>query len=800
MYQELTLSQIYRACDPTELGCESSEEIQPIDTIIGQARAVRALRFGLDIQNLGFNIYVSGIPGSGRTTATERYLHEFAAKRPTPDDWVYVNNFHDNLKPNAIRLPAGMAKTFKQDMETLVEDAIKDLKAAFESDEYTRHKESLINSYQEKKQSLLNQLGKLAQDEGFILQPTPMGLMSIPAKDGRAITEEEFGQLNEAQKEQLSSKQKNVKLAMEDATRTAQSLDKDLRRELEELDQQVAKYAIQHHFEELTEKYQQLAEVPDYIEHVRQDILKHLTELTSDEEEQPQSPLLRRAPRQEPTRKYGVNILVDNAETKGAPVVLEMNPTYANLIGRVEHEAVFGALLTDFTLIRSGALHRANGGFLVLPLEDLLRNPFAWEALKRSLENEKIEIEDISERYGFSTKSLQPEPIELNIKVVIIGRPDIYHLLLQYDEKFQELFKVKADFDTSMERTEENIHAYMSFVCNLVNRDNLRHLDQSALARLVEHGSRLVSDQGKLSTHFGDLSDVLREASYYAVQADSEQVTAEHVDQAIEERFFRSSLIRDRLQEMIARDIIKIDVTGDKTGQVNGLSVISLGDISFGQPSRITTSLNLGKDGVIDIEREAELSGPIHTKGVLILSGYIADKYARDKPLTLSARLVFEQNYSGVEGDSASSTELYALLSALSGLPIRQGVAVTGSVNQKGEVQAIGGVNEKVEGFFEVCRAKGLTGEQGVLIPASNVSDLMLKEDLRTAVEAGKFHLWSVRHVDEGIELLTGIKAGARQEDGTFEPDTVNARVDARLRQMAEELEQFGKEDAGEQS
>ncbi|MFN2195838.1 MAG: Lon protease family protein [Anaerolineales bacterium] len=798
MYQELSLSQIYRVCDPVELGCNSSDEIQPIDTIIGQSRAVRALRFGLDIHNLGFNIYVSGIPGSGRTTATERYLHEFAAKRPTPDDWVYVNSFHDNLKPNAIRLPAGTAETFKQDMEALVENAIKDLKAAFESEEYTRHKESLINSYQEKKQGLLNQLGKQAETEGFVLKPTPMGLMSIPAKDGRAITEEEFVKLSDEEKEELSNKQKNVKAAMDEATRQAQTLDKDLRRELEELDQQVAEYAIQHHFAELTEKYGDLEEIPQHIEHVRQDILKNLAELTADEEEQPQPPVLRRAPHQDATRKYGINILVDNAELEGAPVILETNPTYANLIGRVEHEAVFGALLTDFTLIRPGALHRANGGFLVLPLEDLLRNPFSWEALKRSLENEKIEIEDISERYGFSTKSLEPEPIPLDTKVVLIGRPDLYHLLLEVDEKFQELFKVKADFDTSMDRTEENIHAYTAFVCNLVNRDHLRHLDQGALARLVEHGSRLVSDQEKLSTHFGDLSDVLREASYYAVQDGREKVTAEHIQQAIEERFFRSSLIRDRLQEMIARDVIKIETTGEKTGQVNGLSVISLGDIQFGQPSRITISLNLGKDGVIDIEREAELSGPIHTKGVLILSGYLAEKYARDKPLTLSARLVFEQNYSGVDGDSASSTELYALLSALSGLPIRQGIAVTGSVNQKGEVQAIGGVNQKVEGFFEVCQAKGLTGDQGVLIPEQNVRDLMLKEDVRRAVEAGKFHLWSVKHVDEGIELLTGVKAGQRQEDGQFEPDSVNALVDAHLRQMAEDLEQFGKEDDSE--
>jgi lon-related putative ATP-dependent protease len=801
MAQELTLQEVYRICDPATLGCRSSAEVGTRDIIIGQDRAVSALRFGLDIKNKGFNIYVSGVPGSGRTTATERYLHEFASKKPVPDDWIYVNNFKDRLQPNAICLPAGRARKFRKDMEAMVKSAIQDLKAMFESEEYTRHKEELVNAVQQKKQDLLDHLNQEAQQEGFVLQPTPMGLLSVPGRKGRPITEEEFLKLTEQEKEELSARQQKIKGVMEEATRKAQNLDRELRKRLEELDREVAEYAIRQHFEALHEIYSDLDEIPQFLEDVRSDLLDHLDEFTGTQEDE-QNPLdmLRPRPRQDPTRKYAVNLLVDHGEQEGAPVVVEMNPTYNNLIGRVEHEAVFGALVTDFTLIRAGALHRANGGYLVLPMEELLRNPFAWDALKRALENQKIEIEDVTERYGLTTQTLRPEPIPLDMKVVLIGRPDLYQLLLRYDESFRELFKVKADFDTQMDRNEENIQNYLSFVCNLVNYDGLRHLDQEALARVVEFASRLVDDQEKLTTHFGNMSDVIREASYYATQDGDELVRRKHVDRAIEGRYYRSGLIRDRIQEMIARDTIKITVTGARVGEVNGLSVISLGDIRFGQPSRITASISLGKEGVVDIEREAELGGPIHTKGVLILSGYLAEKYAQDKPLSLSARLVFEQNYSGVEGDSASSAELYALLSALSGASIRQGIAVTGSVNQRGEIQAIGGVNEKIEGFYEVCKIKGLTGDQGVLIPASNIKNLMLKEEVRTAIEKGEFHVWTVTTVDEGIELLTGIPAGERQEDGRFPADTINARVDARLRELAERMEKFGKDEENPES
>ncbi len=496
--------------------------------------------------------------------------------------------------------------------------------------------------------------------------------------------------------------------------------------------------------------------------------------------------------REAPFKKYEVNVIMDNSNAKGAPVVMELNPTYQNLFGRTEKEAQFGALITDFTMIRGGSLHKANSGYLIIPVEDLLRNPFSYDGLKRAIRNQRISIEEVEERLGFVfTKSLKPMPIPSSTKVILIGDPYLYQQLLALDMEFNELFKVKAEFDTIMERTQENVQQYAAFVCMLCQKEELKHLDSSGIAKLVEHSSRLAEDQLKLSTRFSEIADIVREANFYAEQEKSEYVSANHVKKAIEEKIYRSKLIQEKIQEMITRGVILIDTEAERVGQVNGLSVTGLGDLAFGTPSRVTVSVGLGREGVIDIEREAKMGGPIHTKGVLILSGYLNQKYAQDKPLSLAARLVFEQNYGGVEGDSASSTELYAILSALSGLPIKQNLAVTGSVNQKGEVQAIGGVNEKIEGFFEVCKAKGFTANQGVMIPESNVQNLMLKEEIVEAVKAGKFHIYPVKTIDEGIEVLTGVKAGEKMQEGTYEIDTVNYRVDKNLKEMAEKLKEF---------
>ncbi len=561
---------------------------------------------------------------------------------------------------------------------------------------------------------------------------------------------------------------------------------------IKNLNHDIALYAIGNLVAELKEKYTDVPEIPEYIEAVKGDILENLQTFLGVAEQPGVPPQFQALIRELPFRKYDVNIIVDNAGTKGAPVIVEQNPTFQNLLGKIEKEVQFGIFTTDFTMIRPGSLHKANGGYLVLSVEDLLRNPFSWDGLKTALKTGKAVIEEPGERMGFITaKTIKPEAIPLDIKVTLIGTPMLYQLLYRLDPDFKELFKVKADFDIVMERNDENAGKYADFMCNLVREEKLRHLDRDAIARMIEYGSRLAEDQQKLSTRFAVVGDLIREANFYAAEERAEQIGRSHITKAIEEKIYRSNLIQKKIEEFIRRGIFLIETEGEKVGQVNGLSVIGLGDFAFGRPSRVTASIGVGREGIMDIEREAALGGPIHTKGVLIVSGYLNNNYARDKPLSLSARLVFEQSYEGIEGDSASSTELYALLSALSGLPLKQYLAVTGSVNQKGEVQAIGGVNEKLEGFFEVCKAKGLNGEQGALIPASNVQNLMLKEEIAEAAKAGKFRIYPVRTIDEGIEILTGVPAGVRRDDGTYEEGTVNYLVDRRLREMAETMRGF---------
>ncbi len=799
MIEELPVERLYHRCDPTAIPIPSSQSASRLKTIIGQERAVKAMKFGLGIQSKGFNLYVSGLPGTGRTTAIKQFLEELAAAQPTPPDWCYVNNFTDPSRPNAILLPPGKAMEFQKDMERLVREAVREIRSAFESDQYAALKDETLRGFQQQKQTLLENIHQYARQEGFIIQPTPVGLLTIPLVDGKPLEEAEFLRLPDEQKEDILARQKKVQEALEATLRQARLADRAAAEALQQLDQRVATFAMQRMIEELKEKYRSVAEVNEFIDQVQKDMLENLALIRGEGEgeEESQTSTGGRRSRQTPLRKYSVNVLVDNSTLSGAPVVLEMNPTLPNLFGKIEQEAQFGTLVTDFTLIRQGALHRANGGYLVLPFQQVLANPFAWESLKRALENQEIVIEEIGERVGFATRSLRPEPIPLNVKVILIGTPVLFLLAQELDDQFAELFKVKADFDTMMERNERLLEDYLAFVGTLCENEGLLHLDREALARFVEIGSRLADDQRKLSVRFRELSDILREANYYAQQDSVEHIQVRHLEKALDEQRYRSNLVQERIYEMIQRGTLKIEVSGQRVGQVNGLSVLTLGDYSFGQPSRITVSVGLGREGVIDIEREAKLGGPIHTKGVLILSGYLSEKFAHDKPLSLAARLVFEQSYRGVEGDSASSAELYALLSALADVPLKQGIAVTGSVNQKGEIQAIGGVNEKVEGFFDVCQALGLDGQQGVIIPAGNVENLMLKEPVRQAVREGNFHIWAVNTVEEGIEILSGLPAGQRGRDGRYEENTLFARVDARLRQMAEQLEKFGRSPEG---
>ncbi len=791
MANELSFERLMKECDPKLMRCETTEEMAPIEGIIGQERAVKALKFGLDIKERGFNIYVAGVPGTGRATAVKDFLEQIAKTKPVPHDWCYVNNFRNPYEPKAIKLPPSKGKDFQEDMKNLISEARRALPKAFESEEYATKREATTRAIEEERDKLFAQLNKKAQEEGFVLQSTPIGLLTIPVMGGQPLSDQDFMALSPRIREDIQKRREKLNADLRSAVRQLKGLEGKINEELKELNREVALYAIGHSAADVTEKYKEFTEVVTYVREVQDDILENLAQFIK-EPEAPPVPFPALWMKELPFRKYEVNVMVDNSDLRGAPVVMELNPTHQNLFGRIEKEAQFGVLTTDFTMIRGGSLHKANGGYLVLPAEDLLRNLFSWDGLKAALMNERIIVEEAGERLGFiATRGLRPTPIPLNVKVVLIGNPLIYNMLYMLDMDFKELFKVKADFDITMDRTEENMRKYASFICTFCRKEKLKHLDASAVAKTIEYGSRLAGDQGKLSTRFAEVADVIREANFYATQDGSKYIAAGHVKKAIEEKVYRSNLIQEKIQEMIQRSILLIDTEGEAVGQVNGLSVISLGDFAFGRPSRVTASVGLGREGLIDIEREAKLGGPIHTKGVMILSGYLAEKYAKDKPLSLSAHLVFEQSYEEVEGDSASSTELYAILSNLSGLPIKQAIAVTGSVNQKGEVQAIGGVNEKVEGFFEVCKAKGLTGRQGVIIPESNAQNLMLKEEVVDAVKAGKFHIHPVKTIDQGIEILTGVRAGARQPDGTFEGGTVNHRVDRRLREMAERLREF---------
>jgi lon-related putative ATP-dependent protease len=764
----------------------------PIREIIGQERAVRALKFGLGIKDHGFNIYVAGYPGTGRKTAVKNFVEELAKGKPVPPDWCYVNNFSNQYEPKAVQLPAGKGKEFRDSVKSLIENIRTALPKAFESEDYASRREATIRILEKQRKELIDKLNAKAQQEGFVIQSTPIGLLLIPVINGKPLSQEELIGLPQETKDKIQEKREKLESELRNTMRQFLDMERKIGEALKKLNREVALYAIGHLVEGLIEKYAGNAEITDYLNDVQNDILDNLSQFIKQGEPQQRMPFPVPWMRESRFRKYAVNVVVDNSDCKGAPVVMETNPNYQNLVGRTEKEAQFGALVTDFTMIRGGSLHKANNGFLIIPVEELLQNPFSYEGLKRALRDEKIVIEEPQERYGFiSTKSLKPEPIPLTAKVILIGNPFLYQQLFILDSDFKELFKVKAEFDTTMARTEENVKKYAAFVCMLCEKEKLKHLDGSALAQLVEYSQRIAEDQQKLSTRFAEVADLVREANFYATEENSNLVTGNHVEKAIEEKIYRSKLIQEKVQEMIERGILLIDTDVEKVGQVNGLSVMGLGDFAFGSPSRVTASIGLGREGVVDIEREAKMGGPIHTKGVLILSGYLNEKYARDKPLSLSARLVFEQSYGGVEGDSASSTELYALLSALSGLPIKQRIAVTGSVNQKGEVQAIGGVNEKIEGFFEVCKAKGLTGQQGVMIPYSNIQNLMLKEEIVDAVKVGKFHIYSAKTIDEGIEVLTGVKAGERRQDGTFEEETVNYRVDKQLKEMAEKLKEF---------
>jgi len=790
MIEELDYTQVRRTCPKDMLICDNTSEVEPLKEIIGQARAVQALQLGLDIQEEGFNIYVAGLPGTGKKTAIMTFLENKAKTMPVPPDWCYVYNFEDSTKPNALKLPAGKGVKFVRDMEKFIEEMKKALIAAFESKEYANRRDETVNKFEEKKLQLMNELNKKAQEAGFVIQRSQIGVIILPVINGQVINEQQFNILPQNVKDDIINRRKKLQEELRTAFGQFREIDREATAALEKFNKEVANFALEPLIEALIEDYGEIEECVEYLKAVKADILKNLDSIIGAQQAQP-SPISMAlgGATPDPTHRYKVNLIVDNSKLDGAPVIMEMTPSHDKLFGTTEKEARFGTLVTDYTMIRGGTAHEANGGFLILPIEELLRSVGSYEALKRAILDKKLEIEDLMTRMGYmATRSLRPEPIPFTAKVILVGDPKYYYLLYQLDSEFKKIFKVKAEFDSIMDRTKENVHEYIKFMCTLSTKENLKHLDSTGISSLIEYSSRIAGDQEKLSIHFAEISDIIREANYYAQKSNSEYITGEHIRKAVEAKVYRSNLIEDKIKEMIKRGTILVDTDGEHVGQVNGLAVLDIGDYSFGKPSRITASVGIGKEGIIDIEKKAELGGPTHTKGVHILTGFLTQRYAKKHPLSLAARITFEQSYSGVDGDSASSAETYAILSALSGVPIKQQYAVTGSVNQKGEVQAIGGVNQKIEGFFDLCKVRGLTGEQGVVIPKSNVKNLMLREDVVEAIKEKKFHIYAVETIDQGIEVLTGVPAGAPNEEGAYPEGTINYLVQKKLDEMAKLL------------
>ena len=785
--------QLRWTCDPASLPFRTTAELRGDEVIIGQDRAVRALDLGLTIAQPGYNIYISGPVGTGRTTYAVKQIQAAASARPAPPDWCYLYSFRQPDQPIAVSLPRGRGLQFRKDMERFVGELKDAIRKLFASEQFESRRAQLLQSFETRINEIWQGLENEARGLGFLLQRTPAGIATVPmGPSGEPITPDQFAALSETQRDEIQRRGRQLQESVGESLRRVRALEREARDAMRELEQQAVRSTASDPVARLKEQNADNAEIAGWLDQLLDDVVEHLDQFKEAEEPASPFPIPLMGRRGDQLQRYRVNLVVDNSHVQGAPVVMEANPTYYNLLGKVEYRGEFGALLTDFTMIKAGALQSANGGFLILQVKDLLLTPFSWEGLKRALKSGEARIENIGEQLGvIPTATLRPEPIPLEVKVILIGTPMIFQLLYTFDEDFRKLFKVKADFDVEMDRTPETTAGYAAAVAAICAKHHLRPFDQGAVARILEHSARLAERQDRLSTRFNDVAEVIFEADAWAAQAGRDVVTATDVATAIQEKIYRSNRVEERLRELIAQGQILVDVAGAKPGQVNGLSVLQMGDYTFGHPSRITARTFVGGRGVVNIERETDMSGRIHSKGVAIMAAYLGGKYAQDRPLSLNASLTFEQTYSEVDGDSASSTELYALLSELAAVPIDQGIAVTGSVNQKGEIQPIGGVNEKIEGFFHACKVIGLTGTQGVMIPAQNRTNLMLREDVLQAVREGQFHVWAVRTIDEGLEVLTGLPAGEAGEDGGYAEGTVNALVSRRLAQLAERLRRF---------
>jgi len=795
--QELPLEMLRWTCEEKDFCVDCSEKVEFSEEIIGQPRAIEAIKIGLDVYSLGYNIFITGLAGTGRTTTIRKLMQQLEKKSEPPPDILYVYNFSDPDCPKVVYLPAGFGTRFKDDMDKFVPSLSDNLIKRFDSDVYKNKRKNIIRESQERQKVLIDSFQEEIKQENFALVQVQVGQLPKldlqPLFDGKPISFEELavlvqeGKIPQEIENQFHEKYNELEGRLDEIFKSGRAIATELEKELKKLDNKTAMPLITSMVKEIKDRYES-SDVDVHLDSVLSHVIDHLDIFLKKEKNggQPGLPTMPQPPPQDPFLPYQVNVLVDNSKTDGRPIIEETNPNFRNLFGVIERETngLRGATRTDFTKIKAGSLLKATGGFLLVNAMDVLTEQGVWQNLKRSLRNNIIEIQSYDPFYLFSASALKPEPIKANIKIVMIGDQYLYSLLSHHDEDFKKIFKIKADFDTVMKRDENTLEKYSIFINKICTNEHLTHFDASGMAAVAEHGVRLAGRTNKLSTRFNVIADLIRESSYWANHNGNEMVNYDHVQTAIKSRIRRLNLSEDKIQELYDEGTLMVDTDGSRVGQINGLAVYSLGDYAFGRPSRITVTTSLGRKGVINIEREAELSGKTHNKGVLILEGYLRRMFAQDKPLHMSASICFEQSYSGIDGDSASSTEMYALLSALSDVPLRQDIAVTGSMNQYGEVQPIGGVNEKVEGFYKVCKSRGLTGNQGVMIPHTNVQDLMLSHEVVDAAREGKFHIYAVKTIAEGIEILTGKPAGEKNKKGQFPKDSINYLVDNNLLEM----------------
>jgi predicted ATP-dependent protease len=778
---ELPVEALRRRCDPKQFTFETTTEVAPLEEVIGQKRAVEAIQFGLQMKCQGYNIFVSGLESTGKTTTVRDIVTEHARSLPAPSAWCMVNNFEDPFRPLAVALPAGRSARFARTMRRFVEDLQKRLPKAFQDEAFRQRLAQHQQKFEEEKREILKGIEAAARDKELQVARTPAGFQPVPLQDGKPMTPEAFGKLPEETRKAIEERLRSMAGELEAAARQIAQITHNQQQGSETLMREMAATVVDQRMSVIHERYGDAGDLSAFLDAVKDDIVGNVEAFVGGREKAPESQNPFDPSPEDLFARYRVNILVER-KASGAPVVFEPNPTFRNVFGWIEKRAVMGAVITDFSMVQAGSLLQANGGFLILEMESILMNPLVWEALKRALQNKQLFIEDVPSSAGFApTASLRPEPIPLDVKVILLGSYQVFQALQNYDAKFNKIFKVRADFDHETELTDQAVNQYAGFIARVCKEGGLMPFTADAVAAVVEYGCRFNADQTHLSLRFGPIVGLLKEADHWARSQGDDRVDGGHVARAVREHRFRYNLYEEKMQRSYHDNTIMIDITGREVGQVNALAVYQMGDISFGRPNRITCETWMGEDGIINIEREARMSGSTHDKGVLILSGFMGRTFAQHHPLNLTASLTFEQNYGGIDGDSASSTELYALLSSLADLPLDQGIAVTGSVNQKGRIQAIGGVNEKIEGFFDVCQDRGLSGDQGVMIPQANVKDLMIKSDVLTAVAEGRFHIWPVVSIAQGIELLTGVAAGEPDTDGRYPADTVFGRVQKKL-------------------